>query len=96
MPHASRGARESWFLSFFLSYLRVFEAELLGELLPVRLGYVLLHLEPLLEALTLVVGEHGAPEHSAPRFAWKSEGRYLIPVKYRADGVDGPQEMERN
>lgn len=51
------------------SHLRVLESELLRELLAVRLGYVLLQLEPLLESAPLQVGEDGPAHHTATGLA---------------------------
>ncbi len=48
-------------------YLGILEAELLRQLLPVRLGDVLLELEALLQALPLEVGEYGAAQHPTTR-----------------------------
>lgn len=45
------------------AYLRVLEAELLGQLLALRLRDVLLDLEAALEAATLQLGEHRPAHH---------------------------------
>lgn len=49
--------------------MRVLEAQLLGELLTVRLADVLLQLEPLLEAASLEIRENGSPHHPPTRFS---------------------------
>ena len=46
------------------SYLRVFQAELFGQLLALGLGDVLLHLEAAFQAAPLQLGEHGPSHHS--------------------------------
>lgn len=51
------------------AYLRVLEAQFLGELLTVRLADVLLQLEPFLEAASLEIRENGSPHHPPARLA---------------------------
>ena len=52
--------------------LRIFERQLLGELLAVGLADVLLLLEHSFETAPLTVGEDGSSEHAASRLSAKS------------------------
>lgn len=58
------------FENFFFSvpYLRVFQAQLLGQLLAIWFADVLLDLKALLQPLPLSVGEDGASHHATTRF----------------------------
>lgn len=49
-------------------YLRVFQAQFAGELLPVGFADVLLLLESSLQGFSLEVGEHGPSQHTSSRF----------------------------
>lgn len=61
------------------SYLRVRQPEHRSQLLPVRLGDVLLDLEPLLQSFPLQVGEHRPRPRPFP----------LVRLRHRVLGEDG-------
>lgn len=66
-------------MQYQFTYLRVFEAQFLGELFAIRFTDVLLYLEPFLESATLEIRENGPPHHSSAWFParvrrpWKNQ-----------------------
>lgn len=66
-------------------YLRVFQAQFGGELLPVGLADVFLFLEHFLQGFALHIGEHRPPQHPSPGFPSGGQG----PRKGPGNGDNG-------